>query len=99
MYEINLLIWPALYGYAGWLWGAHLAWPVVGTIAGSALGIVVGGLVMAINPYGVGIVAPVLALILPWFLDAETWRWVVLGLCAVPLPIVALGLVLRKTWI
>lgn len=32
MYEINLLIWPALYGYAGWLWDAEIGWRAPATI-------------------------------------------------------------------
>lgn len=99
MYEVNLLVWPALYGYTGWLWGAPTGWPLAVTIAAALSGVVAGILVMRINPYGiVGIVA-LLALALPWFLDAEIWRWTALALCAAPLPVVALGLILRKTWV
>lgn len=99
MYEINLLIWPALNGYAGWLWGAEIGWRVTVTIAAIPLGVFVGILTMRINPYGVGGFVALLALILPWFLETETWRWVALALCAAPLPIIALGLILRKTWV
>jgi hypothetical protein len=42
---------------------------------------------------------PALALALPWFLEPETWRWTALGLCAAPLPIIAAGLILKKTWV
>jgi hypothetical protein len=99
MQQINLLIWPALYGYTGWLWGAELGWPVIGAIVAVPAGFVVGALVSAINPYGVGLVVAWLALLLPWFLEAETWRWTALALCAAPLPIIALGLALKKTWV
>jgi hypothetical protein len=98
MYEINGVIWPALYAYTGWLWGAAFGWSVAGGIAGFVLGVLVGALMMHINPYGPELLAILLALVLPWFLDAETWRWTVLALCAVPLPRLALGLALKKSW-
>ena len=99
MSEIHMSIWPILYGYTGWLWGAVYGWPVTGAIAAVVPGIVVGALVMRINPYGVLIFVPWLAIILPWFLEPETWRWTALGLCAAPLPIIAAGLILKKEWI
>jgi hypothetical protein len=99
MYEVNFLIWPALYGYTGWLWGAFLGWPVTGALLAVAAGLVVGALVIAVNPYGVGLFVPWLALALPWFLEADTWRWTALALCAVPLVVVAAGLLLGKRWL
>jgi hypothetical protein len=99
MYEVNAVIWPILYGYTGWLWGAVLGWPVTVTIAAVLLGFAVGVLMMMINPYGVTLFVPWLFLILPWFLDTETWRWTALALCAAPLPIIAAGLVLKKRWV
>jgi len=99
MYEIHYSIWPILYGYTGWLWGTQFGWPVAGAIAAVVAGLVVGGLVASIYPYGILVLVPVLALALPWFLEPETWRWTALGLCAAPLPIIAAGLVLKKTWV
>lgn len=98
MYEINTIIWPALYGYTGWLWSASLGWPVWGAMAGAIPGLAVGALMMRVNPYGPELLAIPLALALPWFLDTETWRWVALALCAVPLPRLAVGLALGKSW-
>jgi hypothetical protein len=98
MYEINLIVWPALYGYAGWLWGAAYGWPVAGTLLALAAGVPVGVLTMTVNPYGAALLAVPAALLLPWWLDAETWRWVALALCAAPLPTVVLGLLLGRRW-
>jgi hypothetical protein len=61
-------------------------------------GAFVGGLMSAINPFVLGPIVGWLALLLPWFLDAETWRWTALALCLAPLPVIALGFALRKTW-
>ena len=98
MQEINLLIWPALYGYAGWLWGAAYGWPVTAAIVAAFAGIFVGAMMIAVNPFVLTPIVAWLALILPWFLEAETWRWTALALCAAPLPVIALGLALKKTW-
>lgn len=98
MQQINLIIWPALYGYTGWLWGAELGWPAVMAIAAVLAGFVVGVFMANINPFVLGPVTAWAALLLPWFLEAETWRWTVLALCAAPLPVIALGLALKKTW-
>lgn len=98
MYEINLIIWPALYGYTGWLWGNVIDWPTAVTIASVGAGIVVGGLIMGINPYGVEMLQFYLLLILPWFVDAETWRWILLAMCIVPLPRLLVGLAMGKKW-
>jgi hypothetical protein len=99
MYEVNAIIWPAVYGYTGWLWGAAYGWPVAGAIAAVVLGFAVGALMMMINPYGVTLFVPWFFIILPWFLEAETWRWTALALCAAPLPVIAAGLILKKTWV
>lgn len=99
MYEVNAIIWPAVYGYTGWLWGTEYGWPVAGTIAAVVLGFAVGALVMVINPYGVTLLVPWFFIVLPWFLEPETWRWTALALCAAPLPVIAAGLILKKTWI
>lgn len=98
MYEINLIIWPALYGYTGWLWGTEIGWPILITAACVALGFVVGGLMMNINPYGAEMLQLYLLLVLPWFLDGEVWRWTLLIMCIVPLPRLILGLILGKKW-
>ena len=98
MHEINGLIWPALYGYTGWLWGTQLGWPVTVTLAAVFLGFVVGAFMMAINPYGLGLIVVWPAILLPWFLEAETWRWTALALCIAPLPVIAAGLAFNKRW-
>lgn len=98
MYEINAWIWPALYGYTGWLWGAALDWPVAGAIAAAVLGFLVGVAMMTVNPYGFEFLVIPAALVLPWLLEAETWRWTAAALCIVPLPRLALGLILKKKW-
>lgn len=98
MYEVNLLIWPALYGYTGWLWGSQLGWPVLLALAAVALGFAVGVFMMNVNPYVLGPLAAWAALLLPWFLDAETWRWTALALCVSPLPVIAAGLAFNKRW-
>jgi hypothetical protein len=99
MYEINLLIWPALYGYTGWLWGAQAGWPVTIAIAAVVAGFVVGVSMMNINPYVLGPLVAWAALLLPWFIDAGTWRWVALALCLSALPVIAIGLILNKRWV
>ena len=98
MYEVNLYIWPALYGYTGWLWGTALGWAMLITTASIALGLVVGVLMMRINPYGAELLQLCLLLVLPWFLDGSTWRWTLLVMCIVPLPRMIAGLVMGRTW-
>jgi ABC-type uncharacterized transport system permease subunit len=98
MQQINLLIWPALYGYTGWLWGSDLGWPVVLAIVAGLLGFVVGVLMANINPFVLGPITAWAALLLPWFLEAEAWHWTALALCVAPLIVIALGLALGKRW-
>ena len=40
MYEIHFLIWPFLYGLAGFTWGALLGHPIIGALLGVVLGYV-----------------------------------------------------------
>ena len=98
MHEANYLLWAVVYGYTGWLWGKAIGWPISVTIAAVVLGLVVGGFVAYINPYFIGPVAVLLMLVLPWFFEGETWRWIALAICASPLPIIAAGLILKKSW-
>ena len=93
MQEVNALVWPVLYGYTGWLWGG-----LIGALCGALAGLLVGVLTMRVNPFGPELFALPLALGLPWLLGAETWRWTALVLSAVPLPRLAVGLALKKTW-
>ena len=96
MYEINAQIWPALYGYTGWLWGSVYGWPVTATLAAVALGLAVGAAKMSIHPYGMEMMAVPAALVLPWFLDTQTWRWTAVALCVLPLPRLIWGLTRRS---
>ena len=96
MYEIHLTLWPVLYGYAGWLWGTELGWPVAGAIGAVVAGFAVGMAVMTVNPYSAMLSALWLLAIVPWFVEAEAWRWTVLALCLLPLPMIVAGLVLKE---
>ncbi len=98
MSENNTLIWPALYGYTAWLWGSVLGYPIAIAAAGTVLGFVVGVLMMRVNPYGPELMQFWLIVIVPWFVSDETWRWVLLAMCIVPLQRLIAGLVLKKTW-
>ena len=75
----------------GWSWAMALSSMVAG--------IVVGALMARINPYVLGPIVAWIALLLPWFIAAETWRWILLVLCVSPLPVIALGLFLGKRWV
>jgi hypothetical protein len=98
MQQYNLFIWPILYGYTGWLWGATFGWPVTVAIAATLAGFFVGALMIAVSPFVLGPITAWAALILPWFLGADTWRWTALALCISPLVVGGLGLALGRRW-
>ena len=92
MYEINLLVWPAVYAVAGATWGGRFgtagAW--IGGVLGVVAGIVTAAPMMSRLYYDIEALAP-FALAATWFVPVS-WRpgWLV-ALCAAPWLRIAIG--------
>ena len=84
MYELNLLVWPLVYGTAGHAIGVGFGVPWVGAAIAAIPGVATG-LVMAREAfYDVEILA-IAGLASVWFLATEaTAVWFYLALCVVP---------------
>jgi hypothetical protein len=90
MYEINLLVWPIIYGVTGYAWGAG-----PGAVLGVVLGIVTAVPMIRASPYDVEILA--LPLLVPSvFLPRSIRAWYLLALCVLPWARLGLGLLRRR---
>lgn len=95
MYQINMLVWPLVFGVAGHVWGAALGHPWPGVAAGVLLGLVTAVPMLRASFYDVEIVAPFLLLglfVVPPSLD----RWYVLIICALPWARLGVAVVLPR---
>lgn len=92
MYEINLLVWPAVYAVAGATWGGRFgtagAW--VGGVLGVVLGLVTASPLISRVYYDIEIAAPLL-LGATWLLPAHARPAWLAGLCAAPWIRIAIG--------
>ena len=92
MYEINFLVWPAVYAVAGATWGGRLG--TAGAWIGGVLGVVAGVLTAAPLVsrlyYDIEILAP-FALGATWWLPADVRPAWLAALCAAPWVRIAVG--------
>lgn len=96
MYEINALVWPLVYGFAGHAWGASLGHPWLGVIGGIVLGFATAIPMLAASFYDVELIAPFLLfglLIVP----ASFGRWYLVLLCVLPWGRLGLARLLRRS--
>ena len=92
MYEINLLVWPAVYAVAGATWGGRFgtagAW--IGGVLGVVAGLVTAGPLISRLYYDIEILAP-LALAATWFVPVHLRPAWLAALCVAPWVRMALG--------
>jgi hypothetical protein len=92
MYEINLLVWPAVYAVAGATWGGRLgtagAW--IGGVLGVVAGIVTAAPMMSRMFYDIEALAP-FALGATWLLPRGLRPAWLAALCAAPWVRIAIG--------
>jgi hypothetical protein len=92
MYEINLLVWPAVYAVAGATWVGRLgdagAW--IGAIVGIVLGVLTAAPLISRLYYDIEILAPLL-LGATWLLPVHVRPAWLAGLCVAPWIRIAIG--------
>ncbi|MGD2135853.1 MAG: hypothetical protein PVF27_06815 [Gemmatimonadales bacterium] len=83
MYEINAIIWPAVYGVTGYVLGGLVGSAMVGAVVGAVLGVGTALPLIRAAFYDVELIAVVL-LVSAFFLPPGLRPWFLLGVCTTP---------------
>jgi len=81
MNEINMIIWPALYGVTGHAVGSLIGMGVAGAIAGVVLGYVTGAVMMGMIFYDIEAYAPMAFVPIVIFVPAPVKVWLMGAVC------------------